>query len=252
MAHCGISLSCRFLLQIDAFRVLARSFHVFGLTLLKRRSYLELQQKAFPTALVLCKRFRVNIGSVLHVGSHSGDEALEYWDLGIRDATFIEASTEVFHRLLSNLNQFPTFIGINACLSDSFNEVEFNVASNDGASSSILKPARHNDERPDILFNSIVPIQTVTLDSLKLRNFDLVVIDVQGAEAKVITGGWNTIQQAKALYLECNVGNMYEGDISLNELVMLLKETFDLVFVDMCEARWGDCLFLNKKMTNRI
>ncbi len=222
-----------------------------GIQILSNQMYSNLNKKAFPSSIDLCHRFKVHISSVLHIGSHSGDEASLYWENGIRKVVFVEASTSTFQRLKIHLRKFPGYTGINQCLSDKVGRTSFYISSNDGASSSILKPRRHSTERPDIVFAKALPIETTTLDSLNLGNFDLVVVDVQGAEGLVINGGKETINSAKALFLECNIGNMYEGDISLFELIDLLRNTFDLVYVDMSHNYWGDCFFVKKDSQSR-
>jgi len=87
----------------------------------------------------------------------------------------------------------------------------------------------------------------VTLDSLKLGGFDLVTIDVQGAEQHVIIGGLETLTQAKALFLECNIGAMYDGDVPIEKLINLLEPWFTPLHLVMTPNKWGDVFFVSKK-----
>jgi FkbM family methyltransferase len=228
--------------------IFIRAFRCFGIVVISWENFRKMESKANPTSVELCHRFNIEITSVLHIGSHSGDEASHYWHHGIRKATFIEASSSTYERLLNTLREFPGFTGLNSCISDKVGLSQFFISDNDGASSSILKPRRHSSERPDIVFSEGVSISTTTLDILNLGKFDLIVIDVQGAEGLVIKGGLSTVESAKALYLECNIGDMYEGDVSLVDLISLLGDKFHLVYVDMTKNLWGDCLFIHKSL----
>jgi hypothetical protein len=90
-------------------------------------------------------------------------------------------------------------------------------------------------------------VSTVTLDSLNITG-DLIVMDVQGAEHLIIEGGQRTIRRAKALYLECNVGDLYKGDCSLEHLIKLLEADFSLVRVSMNKHFYGDAFFVNREL----
>jgi FkbM family methyltransferase len=95
--------------------------------------------------------------------------------------------------MMERLKLYPNFTGINACLSKDFGTVDFYQASNNGASSSILKPHRHLNHYPEVAFKKPIKLESVPLDSLNLGRFDLIVMDVQGAEHLVIEGGGKAI-----------------------------------------------------------
>jgi FkbM family methyltransferase len=202
--------------------------------------------------LDLINKFSLELNSVLHIGAHYGEEAQQYWDAGIRKVTFIEADPETFKICERNISKFPNFMAICALLTNSINQTHrFYISSNDGMSSSVLKPGRHLLEHPDITFDSSKYIAGQTLDSLKLHNHDLVVIDVQGAEDLVILGGMQTIDQAKYLFIEVNSGELYINDASITKLINLLDENFVLINLEMNNHYYGDAFFINKQyLTN--
>ena len=217
-----------------------------GIYLITRKHFKSLKTQANPTATDLLKRYKLEANSVLHIGAHYGEEADEYSAFGIKRGVFIEGDPLVFPKLIMNLERFENFQGIRAMLSNSTSKVNFFRASNEGSSSSILRPAGHIQDRPDILFEQPVFIETVPLDSLNLGVFELIVIDVQGAELKVINGGRNTIAKAKAIWVEVNSGNMYEGDANVIEIIVALADDFIPIFMNMNENYWGDALLLNR------
>lgn len=196
----------------------------------------------------LLRKYKVNCESILHIGGHFAEEAALYYENGIKHAVFVEGDANLFPYLESIVKVYPNYSCTLAMLSNQDGYSEFYVASNEGASSSILKPNRHTIERPDITFGDSRLVRTTTLDSLGLDNFDLLVIDVQGAELLVIEGGLRTITNAKAIWIEVNAGFMYEGSADSSQIVLALAEIFVPVYMNMNENKWGDALFIRKDL----
>lgn len=186
---------------------------------------------------------------ILHVGAHLAQELQMYKNFGAESGIFIEAHPEVYSRLKTILQDEICWSAINALLSDKDNEiVDFWQASNDNMSSSLLKPGLHLTEHPDVLFSeNTIKLQTQTLDSLDLGKFDLVVMDVQGAELKVLKGGIETFKDADALWLEVALGGLYQNDCSINDLTLFLSN-FDFypVYIVIGSTMWGDALFVKR------
>jgi FkbM family methyltransferase len=92
-------------------------------------------------------------------------------------------------------------------------------------------------------------VRVVPLDILvrqeKLPPPDLVKIDVQGFEAKVIAGGTVTLRQAKRIVIETSLCPIYEGQPLLPEILEILSG-WGFQFVDFSDASrtWpNDCLW---------
>jgi FkbM family methyltransferase len=188
--------------------------------------------------------------SVIHVGAHIGQELSMYKDIGLTSGVFIEADPTVYKRLEEYLVCEPNWKAIEALVSDTHDvEVDFWVSSNDKMSSSLLEPGLHLTEHPDVKFDSQpIKIKTKTLDSLSLGKFDLVVMDVQGAELKVLSGGIETFKDADALWLEVALGGLYKNDCSINDLSEFLAPFgFYPVYVIIGSTMWGDALFIKKE-----
>ena len=217
----------------------------FGIRILKNEYYNYL---ICPNMMDLLEKYQIECHSVLHIGGHLAEEASLYDRNGITEATFIEGDPAIFPEMQVVLASYPRYSGISALLSSTEGVSEFYVASNQGASSSILAPGRHLTERPDIQFDEVKMVETVTLDSLSLGVYDLVVIDVQGAEQKVIDGGIETISKAKAIWVEVNAGSMYEGDANSSDIVASLADFFVPCYINMSENLWGDALFIRKSL----
>jgi FkbM family methyltransferase len=191
---------------------------------------------------------------VLQIGANRGQEAAAYWEAGVRRGTFIEAHPQTFERLQKTVSDYPGFRAVNALLSDvSGQQTRFYVASNGAQSSSMLKPSRHVNEHPNVTFTDAIMLATTRLDELKLGEFDLVAIDVQGAEMQVIRGGLATIARSAALWIEVSQGGLYTGDSKVEEVVSMLGLlNFGLVDLHMNRHGWGDAFFLKRRSAQSL
>lgn len=225
--------------------MVARILKTFGFRVVDAHAHDLLLLESAKDVVSYAKLINLKLESVIHIGGHYGQERDIYLSNGL-SATFIEGDPAVFAVLVTRL-QGSNFDAINVMLSNKAEEREFYKASNMGASSSLLEPLRHLEQIPDVKFHNVGMVSTVTLDSLNITG-DLIVMDVQGAEHLIIEGGQRTIRKAKALYLECNVGDLYKGDCSLEHLIKLLEADFSLVRVSMNKHFYGDAFFVNREL----
>jgi FkbM family methyltransferase len=218
---------------------------IFGLKVVNARVYDLLLLESAKDPVSYAELINLKLESVIHIGGHYGQERHNYLRNGL-SATFIEGDPEVFAVLVAQL-QGTNFDAVNVMLSNKAEERKFYKSSHAGVASSLLEPLRHLEQYPEVKFHNVSMVSTVTLDSLNM-NGDLIVMDVQGAEHLIIEGGKKTIKGAKALYLECNVGDLYKGDCSLEQLIKLLEADFSLVRVSMNKHFWGDAFFVNREI----
>jgi len=111
-------------------------------------------------------------------------------------------------------------------------------------SGSIRKPKNVTRAHPWCKFEKNIIIPTKTLDTWcaeqGIDQIDFIWMDVQGAEIDVIRGGRNALRKTRFLYTEYNNKELYEGQLSLKQL---LKELpwFDVV------VRYEDDILLKNK-----
>ena len=94
-------------------------------------------------------------------------------------------------------------------------------------SGSILRPLSEQLQQvPTVVFKNKIRVKTTTLDNWisgrEIRAIDLLWMDVQGAEAKVLSGARNALRKVKYIYLECEERKTYTGQPTLQELMTLL------------------------------
>lgn len=131
---------------------------------------------------------------VVHVGANNGAERFEYAKLGLR-VLWIEPIPDVARTLTDNLAKLPLQQAVEYLVAETDGaERTLHIASNRGASSSMLELAEHKRMWPDVEYVDGLTMQTVTLPTLlqregvELSAYDALVIDTQGAELLVLEG----------------------------------------------------------------
>lgn len=165
--------------------------------------------------------------SILDIGAHAGNFYREC--VGVFPEAYyflIEANAEC----TTNLNQLnvPYFIGF---LSDTVGFVDFyRTKTSNGCNSASTgnsmyreKTNYYNDENV-----WITKEPTFLLDAVVDRPFDLIKLDVQGAELHVLRGGLKTVSQAKGIIMEVSVVE-YNEHVPLEPEVMTFMDELGFV-----------------------
>lgn len=167
---------------------------------------------------------------VIHVGANSGQERDCYRGLGL-PVIWVEAMAEVFDQLVSNIADYPNQRAFCALLTDRDNvEYDFHIASNHGASSSILPLALHRDIWPNVTYVATRRLRSTTLATLFQREnlspvqYPTLIMDVQGAELMVLKGAGSLIQNFRFVKAEAADFESYAGGARLNQLQVYLRE----------------------------
>src|SRR5438046_898889 len=138
----------------------------------------------------ILSQFGKKFSGVIHVGANNGKEISEYKKYMLKYAVLIEPLPGVFEQLKQRIMGENGFVAVQALCSYLPNiKHDFYIASNNGQSSSVLKPKRHVVEHPHVEFNSKMEIQSTTLDlvmaateektNISPAQFDTLVLDVQ-------------------------------------------------------------------------
>lgn len=190
---------------------------------------------------------------VIHIGAHEGQEHQEYQELGFKKVLFIEANPKVYERLLQTVGDTPNVRTVNMAVSDQSGEVTLHVTSYD-ESSSILPLKRHKELYPLIEETSRLTVPSRTLDELLRElgenpsDYNLLNIDIQGAELLALQGGMGALRHIEAIYTEVNYQEMYEGCALIDQLDAFLGSNgFRRVEESMAfDDAWGDALYLKE------
>jgi FkbM family methyltransferase len=188
---------------------------------------------------------------VIHIGAHDCEETEFYKKIGIQSLNniiWIEALQEKVDACVGKgiQNVYQSVI------SDKDNEiVQFNIADN-CQSSSILEPGTHLQHHPNVHFTRQIPLITTTLDSfiskkgLDMSKYNILYMDIQGAELLALKGGKEYIKHVEAIYLEVNTEEVYKKCGLLCEIDNFLVG-FRRELTQMTEFGWGDALYVRYK-----
>ena len=198
----------------------------------------------------LVERYGIALGTVLHLGAHLGEEAVEYEAAGARDVVWVEADPNVAVRLADTVRPFGQR-SVQALVSDrDGDEVDFHVSTNDGRSSSMLRMKTHLREHPEITVTASMRMRTTTVDTLceqlGIDDVDLLTMDLQGAELLALRGAEGTLRTVRFVYTEVNVAELYEGCAQIDELDRQLAG-FRRQETALTPHGWGDAFYVREE-----
>jgi FkbM family methyltransferase len=123
-------------------------------------------------------------------------------------------------------------------------EFEFNIASNNGHSSSVYPMKEHKE-----IWKEVKEIEKVKLKSkrmmtiikennIPLLEYEVLIVDVQGAELEVLKSFDGNIKHFKMIEVEISQRELYEGQVLYEELNQYLES---LGFKRKCEPHTFHC-----------
>ena len=179
--------------------------------------------------------------NLLFIGANNMCEISHYTHL-YKNGIFIEALPNVYQELKYNLKNAnerynTNYIAINKLVTSKINENHnFNVFSNNGASSSIFEP-----NSKEWKWNNVKKINNITLVSTTVehlikqynwtkKKYD-VVLDVQGAELVVLNGfGKDNLKNICKIKVEISTKEFYKGGVLFTDLNnFFVKNGFKIV-----------------------
>ena len=199
------------------------------------------------------KDAQISVSRVLHIGANDGAEAQSYEEQGL-EGWHVEALPDVHEKLAAVCAELPCQTSVLACLDDKIHEVNFNIASNRAMSSSLFDWNTHPLVHPEVSFTGKTTLTTRRLDDLLADgsvpgDIDFAILDVQGAELRVLKGGETFIRSPglKGLIMEISHHELYKGCVLFQELVEYVRERgFYLKSVDFNQHGWSDAVFLKR------
>lgn len=201
----------------------------------------------------LCQENSITPRGVIHIGAHEGTELSSYQAMGVEKILFIEANPVVFERLQANMAAYANVQAVNCAISDRNGTIDLRVTSFD-QSSSILPLKHHQDIYPSITETHQVTVQSRTIDTLLQElelnpsDFNILNIDIQGAELLALQGATNWLKYVEVMNTEVNYEELYEGCALIDQIDEFLKTPgFDRVATTTpSHPSWGDAIYVKK------
>ena len=206
------------------------------------------------------KKYKVPLRGVIHVGAHRGEEVHQYEDLGAKKIIWVEPNPDVFKEMEILLNDASASTESSAFEYAASNvdheTVDFNLyygpdaghlVGNKGCSSLLKAKGRFED-----WYQKTIKVETITIDTLVEENdfdyadYDLLNLDVQGAEMLALEGATKTLNNVNYISTEATWDNPdYIGNVMYDELkVFLESKGFKEEEIINHGENWGDVLFV--------
>jgi FkbM family methyltransferase len=197
----------------------------------------------------LIKFFKLDIKGILHVGAHKCEEQNIYTKYAQEENIYwIEA---IDFLVEENLKLNPKLNIINECIGDiDDKDVTFKI-SNNTLSSSVLELGEHKNLHPQVSFVKVLDKKTKTLKTIlenhQLKNkFNLLILDLQGAELLALKGLGDLLNDFDYIYTEVNEKEIYIDCVLLKDLDIYLSNFgFDRKYLNTLNS-YGNALYTRK------
>jgi FkbM family methyltransferase len=191
---------------------------------------------------------------VIHIGAHEGRELAAYRAMGASPILFIEANPALAENLRLRLADEPDVTVAAVAAADGGADTALLHVTNMDQSSSLLPLAEHRDIYPSIVETGTAVVPARALDALLPElgldpaAFNLLNIDIQGAELSALGGALTTLAHIQAINTEINFRELYAGGALFHELADFLHEHGFVPEAATCpyHPSWGDALFVRR------
>jgi FkbM family methyltransferase len=201
--------------------------------------------------LQLVSKYKIKAEGCIHVGAHHAQEHKDYVAAGIKRFVYIEPCSATFNVLKNKFGAHHHIKLFNYACGDMEGEhVMYTGSQNEGQSNSLLKMHKHLQIHPGITTPTTELVTVKRLDSLGLahKGYQLLVMDCQGFEGRVLRGGNETLRQINYVYSEVNKDDVYEGCTKVDELDSLLSDFERVETGQWVGNMWSDALYIRKAL----
>jgi FkbM family methyltransferase len=197
----------------------------------------------------LIKKYNLNIEGIIHIGGHYGQEYDIYKILNI-PIIFFEPLSNNYNILKNKIKDNINVQTFQCALGNENKIVTMNVeTANNSQSSSILKPKKHLEQYPHIVFNLTEEVHMFRLDDINIgeKKYNFINIDVQGYELEALKGSVELLKNIDYIISEVNRDEVYENCAKVEELDQFLSQFgFERVETNWVGGIWGDAFYIKK------
>lgn len=223
--------------------------------------HISQRQRGASLDSALSEQFRLmgqNVACIVEVGSADGRDSQMYAEkFPTAKIHAFEPLAENFEKLSKRAAANSRILAINSAVSDHAGFAKFHVTNLPDASS-LFAPNRTGstfDKYTEL--ERLTDVSVMTLDSYvaanDLKSIDLLKIDAQGAELKILAGARKLLERRgiNVIYTEMNFMNIYSGgakwfEISafLNQFGYQLHGIYNMTHNQNAKLAWCDAIFV--------
>lgn len=213
---------------------------------IKLNTTYEIHESVDFSPLTIIRKLDLQITGIIQAGAHYGQEIDQFLKYNNRlKIIAFEPNESSFLKLEEKFKEIDGVFIFKKALGAEKKDAEFWLASNEGQSSSLLRPSEHLLLAPHVKFNNKSFVSVEILDSYHSMMCDLnfLIIDTQGSELDVLRGATQTLEHIDYIYIEVNRGEIYENCTQFNDLNnYLIKKGFACTHIRWFD-KWGDAFY---------
>ena len=196
--------------------------------------------------------FHIPKKGIIHIGARYAEELKCYEHFDIPNILWIEADPEAEQKLKKAVeNNKGSTVALFA-VSDQNGTATLHQTSNEGHSSSLLKLKEHSKYYPGITESKAIEVPAKRLDDYlsaeEKSKYNVIVIDIQGAELIALKGAIETLEHIDAIIAETNYDELYEGSVFVQDLDgFLARHGFTRTDSMSIKHYTGDALYIKNK-----
>jgi FkbM family methyltransferase len=189
---------------------------------------------------------------IIHIGARYAEEMLVYQDHAIPYVLWIESDPEAEAQLRKIVAVHKGSTVAMFAATDQNGTIMLHQTSNGGHSSSILPLHKHAEHYPDIKETKTIAVPQKRLDDYlsesQKAQYNVIVIDVQGAELIALRGAVKTLDHIDAVIAETNYDELYKGGVFVQDLDKFMDQHgFTRVDSVSIASYTGDALYVKRK-----
>lgn len=186
---------------------------------------------------------------ILEAGAHIGVDTVEMakmWPTSTIHA--FEPVPKLYNQLVASTYHLSNVRCYELALSNLCGRASFYISGGAGdASSSLLKPKEHLLYHPQITFDEVIEVKTLTLDDWAEQNgvdhIDFMWLDMQGHELTMLKSSPKILSTVSVIFLEVSRSEFYQGTALFHEVNQWLSAQG---FHYVCEI-YENALYIRKK-----